>query len=70
LIQIGFENIHQGNLNLRLFEMGKVYLKNAPRPGNTNLHSKLEYTGSWYEEYRLGILISGEKKDLLFTKSL
>lgn len=55
LIQIGFENIHQGNLKLRLFEMGKVYLKNAPRPG---------------EEYRLGILISGEKKDLLFTKSL
>ncbi len=55
LIQIGLENIHQGNLNLRLFEIGKVYLKNAPRPG---------------EKYRLGILISGEKKNLLFTKSL
>ncbi|MFH0796800.1 MAG: phenylalanine--tRNA ligase subunit beta [Candidatus Omnitrophota bacterium] len=55
LIQIGLENIHQGNLKLGLFEIGKVYSKTTQGPG---------------EEYRLGILISGEKGELLFIKSL
>ena len=59
LVQAVTYNLNQGNPNLRFFELGKVYQA-------AGLQNSLGFT----EKIRLGLIMTGEKKDLLTLKSL
>ncbi|MCX5641643.1 MAG: hypothetical protein NTY10_00110 [Candidatus Omnitrophica bacterium] len=59
LVQAVTYNLNQGNPDLRFFELGKVYQAEG-----------LQNTRTFTEESRLGLVMTGEKKDLLTLKSL
>ena len=59
LVQAVTYNLNQGNLNLRFFELGRVYRAEG-----------LQNARGFTEEKRLGLIMTGEKKDLLTLKSL
>ncbi|MFA5393203.1 MAG: phenylalanine--tRNA ligase subunit beta [Candidatus Ratteibacteria bacterium] len=59
LVQVVIYNLNQGNSGLRFFELGRVYQVDG-----------LENARSFTEESRIGLVMTGEKKDILVLKSL